>query len=715
MRIALFRFLIYNVIIDISGHLLANWQYPLKSMNPDGIFTVEKKEERTAYITGQGTVIVLTKGTKEVIVIPDMMRDRSQKIMATSPDVGKFYVIEDAAVLVTDVNTEKVIKTVTFGMGKQRLTGIMVIPGKTQVYVAIGDGNIVSVIDTVTDEVKTTIPVGQHPCSMAATLDGAFVYVRNYISKEVSVINTKTNQVIDTIPVEEKIDPEFAKTMAAAEEEDTMKYRQLSETTSFGEIISFGGITSSSGTTPHSGTTPLVSGMITEFEEQTERSEEKYGQFDRKTSLGKDHHLDGAIPLERVTSFGKATALEGTITESEVQIEQFKGNKEIKKKLAIAVVVALVIIVIVVAVAVPLTKHTSSIPSLQRVSVAYVTNAGSEIPYGQSVSVIDTERGIVMSTIQVGLRPVAVVFTPDGTQAYVANQADETVSVIDTATDQVVSTISVNSDPAIIVFTPDGAQAYVVNGNSSTVFVINRGTGQVIAIPVGEFSNDIAITPDGTKAYVTNGDVNTVSVIDTAVNQVITTISVGKLPAKVSITLDGTKAYVANQADNTVSVIDTDNNQVIANISVGIAPTDIAMNPNGTQAYVVNSGIGNLDSSISIIDTITNQMIYEITFGYASPFKITISSDSTKAYAISSVANGYFYYIDLEANTYLAIFDQGNAVAIALTPDGTRACVVNHGSNSVTLLNTTSNTEIVTISTGDSGPVGVATAVIDHR
>jgi YVTN family beta-propeller protein len=392
-------------------------------------------------------------------------------------------------------------------------------------------------------------------------------------------------------------------------------------------------------------------------------------------------------------------------------------KKGIRKKGVIAVIVAALVIVVavVVVVTVTLLKPASL---LQRISVAYVTNAGIGLSYGQNVSVIDTEKGIVIATIQVGAMPVAVAFAPDGAQAYVANQADGTVSVIDTATDQVVAyaTVDSGSGPVIILFTPNGTQAYVVNENSPTLFVIDRVTNRVTSIQVGQFSNDIAVTPGGTKVYVTNGDVNAVSVIDTAVNQVTATISVGRSPGKVSITLDGTKAYVVNEADNTISVIDTASDQVITNISIGIAPVDIAMNPNGTQAYVVNSGISNLDSSVVIIDTITDQVIYEITFAYASPFQITVTPDGTKAYVTTnSATNDYFYYIDLEVNTYFAILDEGEAIAIAITPDGTRACVVNHGSNSVTLFHTVSYEEAIIIPVKGSGPVGIATAVIDHH
>ena len=62
--------------------------------------------------------------------------------------------------------------------------------------------NSVSVINTATDTVTTTVPVGDVPFGVAVTPDGAFVYVANRNSNSVSVIDTADNTVIATVGVE---------------------------------------------------------------------------------------------------------------------------------------------------------------------------------------------------------------------------------------------------------------------------------------------------------------------------------------------------------------------------------------------------------------------------------------------------------------------------------------------------------------------------------
>ena len=72
-------------------------------------------------------------------------------------------------------------------------------------YITNFASNTVSVIDTATNTVIATAPVGSDPAGVAVTPDGSKVYVANENSNNVSVIDTATNTVIATIPV--GIDP----------------------------------------------------------------------------------------------------------------------------------------------------------------------------------------------------------------------------------------------------------------------------------------------------------------------------------------------------------------------------------------------------------------------------------------------------------------------------------------------------------------------------
>jgi YVTN family beta-propeller protein len=61
--------------------------------------------------------------------------------------------------------------------------------------------NTVSVIDTMTNTIVATIPVGLGGSELAITPDGTRVYVPNQQDFIVSVIDTTTNTVVATIPL----------------------------------------------------------------------------------------------------------------------------------------------------------------------------------------------------------------------------------------------------------------------------------------------------------------------------------------------------------------------------------------------------------------------------------------------------------------------------------------------------------------------------------
>ena len=56
-------------------------------------------------------------------------------------------------------------------------------------------------IDTATNTIAATVPVGTVPQGVAITPNGAFAYVANALDNTVSVISTATNTVTATIPV----------------------------------------------------------------------------------------------------------------------------------------------------------------------------------------------------------------------------------------------------------------------------------------------------------------------------------------------------------------------------------------------------------------------------------------------------------------------------------------------------------------------------------
>ena len=120
--------------------------------------------------------------------------------VAVSPDGTKVYVTnyESNNVSVIDTATNTVISTVDVGA---RPGGIAVSPDGTKVYVTNEFSSNVSVIDTATNAVIATVDVGNSLWGVAVSPDGSKVYVANENSNTVSVIDTATNTITATVEV----------------------------------------------------------------------------------------------------------------------------------------------------------------------------------------------------------------------------------------------------------------------------------------------------------------------------------------------------------------------------------------------------------------------------------------------------------------------------------------------------------------------------------
>jgi len=99
---------------------------------------------------------------------------------------------------VIDTATNKVTTTIPVGTGPY---GVAVSSDGKKVYVANNDSNTVSVIDTATNKVTATVSVRSGPCGIAVSPNGTKVYVANHLDNTTSVIDTTTNAVIATVPI----------------------------------------------------------------------------------------------------------------------------------------------------------------------------------------------------------------------------------------------------------------------------------------------------------------------------------------------------------------------------------------------------------------------------------------------------------------------------------------------------------------------------------
>jgi YVTN family beta-propeller protein len=117
---------------------------------------------------------------------------------AVSPNGSRLYAANSFHTFVVDTISNSVVATVTTGSGVGGYAGVAINPAGTRVYVTSNWNQIphvLRVIDTTTNTVTASIPVGDTPVGVAVSPSGLRVYVANMFSNDISVIDAESNVV----------------------------------------------------------------------------------------------------------------------------------------------------------------------------------------------------------------------------------------------------------------------------------------------------------------------------------------------------------------------------------------------------------------------------------------------------------------------------------------------------------------------------------------
>lgn len=365
----------------------------------------------------------------------------------------------------------------------------------------------------------------------------------------------------------------------------------------------------------------------------------------------------------------------------------------------------------------------------------YVANSGSN-----NVSVINWANHAL--TISAGTGPQAIAINTNTDLIYVANSGSSNVSVI---FDQggmygatyPVTTVSVGVGPDAIAVDPVTNRTYVTCINVNTVYWIDGANTATAITGVGTHPNGIAINSVTGIAYVTSRDSDVVIAIPEATNTVGTGIAVGAYPVAVATNPITNQLFVANNHSTTVTQL-SGIQYSTPSISVGASPGAVVENPSTQTTYVINSGSGTVtpineatgvagtaltvgsnptsavvnpaDSTVyvsnsggSTVSQISGATVTSIAVGL-NPGPIALNANTNKIYVAnvgSGVSAGTLSVISgtsVTATLNVAV----NPSAIGINPVTNMVYVANKGSNTLTIVNGSTDTLVTTDSVGTS-------------
>jgi hypothetical protein len=191
--------------------------------------------------------------------------------------------------------------------------------------------------------------------------------------------------------------------------------------------------------------------------------------------------------------------------------------------------------------------------------------------------------------------------SPDGAKAYVSLSAG-IVKPFSPATLTFGPAITVGAGGVgEVVFSPDGTKAYVAvygSGSGQSVVVLDVATDTVlVTIPVCQGPSGMAITPDGTRVFANCGD-GSVNVIETAGNTVLTSFTPTGHLQGTSITMapNGATvwvgAFAGGGSSTYTSVVDTTTYSTLHQFTG--EPKDVVFSQDGSTAHILDAGLGEL-------------------------------------------------------------------------------------------------------------------------
>lgn len=209
---------------------------------------------------------------------------------------------------------------------------------------------------------------------------------------------------------------------------------------------------------------------------------------------------------------------------------------------------------------------------------------------------VDIEQGVVEQAIETGsaVSHMAAI-DPAGRYAYVANIGSGSISMLDIQRGRLLTTVICGAGTEGIAVSPDGKQLWATNRDAGTVTVLNARSMEVLAtLPATGFPIRVMVSPDGKEALVSRATASRVEFFDTenleSKGEVIMphkfSLSKGRwlgggfgyrtLPVGILYHPDGKTAYVANAYGGFIAVIDVASRRVTATLQAGREPDGMA-------------------------------------------------------------------------------------------------------------------------------------------
>ena len=304
-------------------------------------------------------------------------------------------------------------------------------------------------------------------------------------------------------------------------------------------------------------------------------------------------------------------------------------------------------------------------------------------PDSGSVSLLSLPGLELKSEIQVGLDPRTLTFSADSKQLYVSKFGGNSITVVDVEKGVKAMEIAVGPMPYAAI--AQAGMLYVTEHALGKVSAYNAKTGELRSqLDLEDFPAGLALDPDAGKLYVTHLFSGKVSLIDLSSFTLEALISTGNntnLSQFILLDLEEKRAYVPQTRSNTtnmtlvfdatvfpmVNVLDLTTQKILRSERVSLdmgfrsvnMPFAVALDEARQVLMVANAG----SNDISVIDLQSNKQLARLEVG-ANPRGIVFDARSNRAY-VNNVLGGTISVIDMQE---LSVVESIRITEIPLEP-----------------------------------------------
>jgi YVTN family beta-propeller protein len=230
-----------------------------------------------------------------------------------------------------------------------------------------------------------------------------------------------------------------------------------------------------------------------------------------------------------------------------------------------------------------------------------------------AAQLIHTQSNTVATASYLGRSPHEGFVAPDGQTLWVAVRGQKYVSVLSTRTGREVQRIATADGPSKVVFSPDGTLAYVNHLRASEVEVIRVRDRRIIKRirATAPESSDEAISPDGRELWLGHPFTGQTTVVDAQRMRVLTILNTGPRtnhPQFITKSDGQNYAYVTVGGLNETLVFKRGGAHPVLVRTIqdhGYGPHGIWPSPDNSRVYVA---LQNSDA-VDVIDTATDTVI----------------------------------------------------------------------------------------------------------